>query len=203
MEAKESKDERSEKFEQNDIQDHRETLSAAVAEASSLLDDAELVNVTTASDPADEDDPSSQIEARPKTYFEEERVSAWYVIETVLEDVYDILRSHGHYTAAECLRSAYLDFSSSTHWAMDDLRDGKLDEYSRDEVYMDYIRGSNLQEMQEEAADDEVLLRFLLDGINSQLEYVEKNRAKAIEYRCDRLSRSVRGIVYHTCGGND
>ena len=180
MEAKPSKVERSGKFEQNDIQDHRETPSAAVV-----------------------DDPSSQTEVLPKTYWEEECSSAWYVIETVVEDAGDILRSHGHHTAAECLRSAYLDFSSSSQWAMDELRDGKPDECSRDKVYMDYIRGSNLQEMQEEAADDEVLLRFLLDGINSQLEYVEKNRAKAIEYRCDRLSRSVRGNVYHTCGGND
>jgi len=175
-------------------------------------EDAERAIITTASDPpgngrtdksnpTTEDDSSSQTEALPNTYFEEECSSAWYVIETVVEDVGDILRSHGHYAAAECLRSAYLDFSCSTQWAMEELREETHE--SRDEIHLDYIRGSSLRELQEEAADDEVLLRFLLDGINSKTKGVEKKRAKAIEYRCDRLSRSVRGVVYHTCGGND
>ena len=41
MEAKQSKDERSEKFEQNDVQENQEILSAAIAGASTLLEDTE------------------------------------------------------------------------------------------------------------------------------------------------------------------
>ncbi len=148
------------------------------------------------------DGPVSAPEEDP-TYFERECSSSWFVIETVIEDVGDILRRHGHRTAAECLRSAHIDFSSNSSFAMEELRDGDFDECNRDEIHLDYIRGSSLQELQKEAAHDEVMLRFLLDRINSQysdaLEGVEKKRSKAIEYLCERLSRSARGVAYHTC----
>jgi len=197
MKAKPSKVDRGEKFEQNDIQDRRETLSAALAEASSLLDDAEFIDIITASDSPE----NTRTEALPETYWEEECSSSWFVIETLVEEVGDILRSHGHHTAAACLRSAYLDFSCSSAFAMEELREPTHE--SRDEIDLDYIQGSCLEDMQRDARSDDRMLRLLLDGMNSKSEDVEKKRAKAIEYTFGRLSRSVRGIVYHTCRGND
>ena len=130
-------------------------------------------------------------------YFEIECSSAWYVIEAVLEDVYGILRRNRNYEAASCLRSAYIHLSCYADFAMGELREGTRE--NRDEVHMDYIRGSCLKEMQREAISDDRMLRLLLDGMNSKSEEVEKKRSKAIEYMCERLSRSARGIVYHTC----
>ena len=132
------------------------------------------------------------------TYFERECSSAWYVIETVVEDVGDILRRHGHRTAAECLRSAHIDFSSNSAFAMEELRDGDYDECDSDKIDLDYIRGSSLQELQKEAISDDRMLSFLLNGMNSKSNLAEEKRSKAIEYMCERLSRSARGVAYHT-----
>lgn len=145
---------------------------------------------------------SSQSESRQESYFEEECESAWYVIEAVIEDVRDILRKHGHHVAESCLWSAYNAYSSFSQFAMEDLREGRIGENDREKIHLDGIRGSRLEEMQKEADDEVIMLRFLLDGMNSEGPYREEKRSKAIEYICDRLGRAARGLVYHTSSEN-
>lgn len=114
--------------------------------------------------------------------------------------MYEILRRSKYSTAASCLTSAFNEFSSLASFATDELHEGDCGEFDRDAIHLDVIRDSSLETMQEDVSGDEMMLRFLLEGMNSKGDSVEKKRAKAIEYACDRLNRSARGLVNYTCG---
>ena len=136
------------------------------------------------------------------TYFEEECDSSWYVIETVVRDVGAVLRSLGRPTEAEALRSAYIDYSSFSAFAIEELKEVGMGEekVGRDVIEREGIEGSNLEDNQDSVKRNEAMLRFLVNGMSLQVESEldEHKRSIAIEYTCQRIALDARGVTYHT-----
>ncbi len=135
------------------------------------------------------------------TYFGEECMSSWYVIETVVRDVGAVLRGLGRSVEAEALRSAYIDYSCFSEFRIEEL-EGKMGEekVGRDVIEREGIEGSNLNENQDSLKRNEAMLRFLVNGMSLQAESEgdEHKRSIAIEYTCQRLALAARGATYHT-----
>ena len=131
-------------------------------------------------------------------------MSSWYVFETVVRDVGAVLRSLGRSVEAEALRSAYIDFSCFSEFAIEELK-GEMGEEksSRDVIERDGIEGSNLEENQDLVKKNEAMLRFLVNGMSPWAESEgvkcdEHKRSIAIEYTCQRIALAARGAMYHT-----
>ena len=153
-------------------------------------------NSATIDNISDEDEPF-EWDRLTIAYFQEEHILAYSVMDTVVDDVLDILRSHGHHAAAACLWSAHCNVSAYADFVAEDLELFKCSASDRDKIHMDYIRGCSLKENQEDAETEEEMLRFLIAGMNTKDLNKEAGRGAAIEYTSERLNRAGKGIAYH------